>query len=276
MKIDIQKALTNSDCTTALSLGGQLYNSAYSDNETRLLYASAHGCNIGLNLYDLIDELANFNTSNPIGEFAHFFPSTSTDSRMASSWYAQDALEAMLNGGTVLAPADEIYPTSYNIGSVLVNDRTEDSNAYMMFIGMAAIGTALNRYGNPSATYTQGTTLPWETQALIKSDTTGAGCALASAFLNFFDGANASIGYLTASLGSQVTTILTLLETPITQTDLVRNTYGGNAHCLNDGFTQVQCTAALQRLRYRGACAEQDAAASTAAGIIGAVNDLWL
>ncbi len=278
MKIDILNSLTKEDCATAITLATTLYDSKYSDNEIRMLYASAHGCNVGLKLYDAIGDLANFNIANPISQFPKMFPSTVADSRLASANYAQDALQAILNSGTVLAVPDQIYPGTYNVGSDNYVFRSDDANTYLMFISMAEIGTALNRFGSPSATYGQGTTLQWETMAAVKADTTGAACALASAFLNFFDGANSAFSYLAPSATGSIKAVLTIMQDPLVTQDPIpgRTTFGGNAHCLSDGYTQAQCTAAGQRLRFRGACSEQDPAASFAAGIIGAVNDLWL
>lgn len=241
-----------------------------------MLMASSYACDIGIKLYSLVTSLSSFSTNNPIGQFAKYFPSSSGDSKLASSWFATDALLETLNPGAIVAPADQFYVGTSNPGSVLTNDRTVDSNVYLMFIGMAAIGTSLNRYGAPTGTYNQGTALPWETMALVKADTSGAACALASGFLNFIDGAADAVLYLASSSASTINTVVAQLKQEVFTTDTVRATYGGNAHCINDGFSQSQCTAALLRLRYRGACAEQDAAASVAAGIIGAVNDVWL
>ena len=136
-------------------------------------------------------------------------------------------------------------------------------------IGMAGIGTALNRFGNPTASGGKGTNLTWTTLATVKADTTGNACNLASALLNFFDGANSAIQYLASGTVGNIKSVLTLLESPI-------QTYATTTQCHTvDGFTQAQCDAAYTRLRYRGACQEQDAAASVAAGVIVEINLLW-
>lgn len=275
MKRQILEDLTKNACANAIELATELYTSKYTDNETRMLYASAMGCNVGLNMYTVIGQLPNLGTSaNPIGEFAKMFPATSADSRMESAQYGLDATQSILNFGSVVSIADQLYPSSYNIGSVLTRDRTDDANVYLMFISMAVIGTVLNRYGAPDASYGQGADLPWETVATVKADTTGNACALAAGFLNFFDGADIAQAFL-GSNGSSISSVLGVIQSPITVSNPLRPGYGGQARCLADGFTAAQCTAAAIRLRYRGSCTELDPIASVAAGIIGSVNRLW-
>ncbi len=300
MKLDIRNALTSVDCTTALALASRLYNSSYVDNESRLLFASSHGCNIGINLYTLIDELSKttFGDQNQIFKaLVRLFPSTASDSRMESSWYAQDALLSSLMNGAVTSTVDQFNPAlgsagngidpttnlPYNTASTLSRNRTADSNAYLVFIGMAAVGTALNRYGyaagqSPAAlSYGQGQDLTWTSRALMRGDSTGSGCALVSGLYNMLDGMEATSGLMSGSAGSSMTNIVGNLKDAINQ--------GGTAACTQDcllidslsaAVCAIECSAAEARLRYRGACTETTAAASFAAGVIQIINAGWL
>jgi hypothetical protein len=277
MKVAINQALTSADCSTAIQLSTQLYNSIYSDNDIRLLYASSHACNVGIQLYGLLDDITKASFTTPdsiIRTFVRLFPTSASDSRLQSAWFSQDGLLASLNTGAVVAPVDQINFTSFNPSSVEVTDRTLDSNTYLMFIGMAVIGTGLNRYGYTAAqspaglSYAQGQNLPWGTLAAVKADTSGAACATVAGFYNMFDGINSIVGLLSGSTSSQLSSITTLLSTALDN--------AGNNQCTTvDPFTQVQCTAAKRRIHFRGACAENDPNASFAAGVINGINALW-
>ena len=277
MKIDIKQALTKLDCTQALSLSTLLYQSNFVDNDARLLYASAHGCNIGIQLFSLLDNIttSNFGTPNEIiKSLVRIFPSSSGDSKMQSSWFAQDALQSMLNGVAVIAPADVVQFSPNNKGSVSVQDHTNDANAYLLFIGLAGVGTVLNRYGYApgqsavTLSYKKGQSLPWTTLAAVQTDTTGVACALTASFFNMFDGIYTMLSFLSGATSGQLSSISTLLSGFF---DLA-----GKTRCGLDGFSVAQCNAAAIRIRYRGACTEQAAAASFAAGVIGGINGVWL
>ena len=274
---DINNALTVGDCNTAINLSTQLYNSQYSDNDIRMLYASSQGCNIGIQLPTLITELSSADFSSVDSIFkslVRIFPSrTALDSRFQSAEYAQDALQAMLNPGAVIAASDTIYPGSYNPGSVWTRDRTDDSNDYLVFLSMAAIGTGLNRWGfnasdNPAALgYAKTLSLPWTTWQTIQSDRTTNGCGIASALLNMFD----AITALSASGGSTAAT----LENITTEMEAGIDAAGA-LNCTNDGFSATDCNNAVIRLRFRNSCLESEPIASVAAGIIQAINAGWL
>ncbi len=275
--LDVQHALTVSDCADALSLITPLYNSIYSTNQVRMYYASAHGCNIGISFYYLLTQIAASDFSSIDGIFkslVQLFPSTSLDTHLQSAWLATDALQSCLDLGPIMTAPDVINPLGFNPGSVRYTDRSADSNSYLMLISMAQIGNTLNRYGytalqSPSGMgYAQGTLLPWVTKNLMKADNTGAGCALASGMLNLFDGITANSSILPSSISGAMTSVNTLLG--------ILFTTAASAQCMADGFLSFQCDAAIERLRYRGACAEQDAAASAAAGIINVINAGWL
>ncbi len=276
LKFEVKQALTQNDCVKALSLITPLYESTYSDNDARMYYASSHGCNIGIQLYTLLDSIttANFATPSDIFKsFVRLFPSTAADSRLASSWYAQDALQTILNPGTVIASYDQIAPTTVNPGSVLSQHRTLDANTYMVFIGMSVIGTGLNRYGYTAAQtpaslgYGKGQNLPWTTRALVQADTTGSACAIVSGLYNMFDGITAVVTILSGGPSGALTSILSGLQSAA---DLA-----GSLNCTTDGYSAAQCSAAAIRVRYRGACSEQAAAASFTAGVISGINASW-
>ncbi len=277
MIFEIRNDLTNMNCTPALVLSTQLFNSQYSNNEIRMLYASAHGCNVGIQLYPLLDSIskADFSSLDAIFKtLVKLFPSrTALDSKLQSAWIIQDTLQSILNPGTVVGASDQNVINAFNTGSLLYRDRTSDANAFSVFTSMAGVGTSLNRYGyntsdDPASLgYAQVLNLTWTTKALIKADTEHAGCALASSMLNMFDAVNA-VSSITSGAVSAAFSLISAAQTGI---DLA-----GNAQCTADLFTAPECANAAKRLRYRDACWEQDAAASYAAGIIQAINAGWL
>jgi hypothetical protein len=280
MKVEIKQALTKNDCTTALSLSGKLYQSQYSDNEARMLYASAQACNVGIQLYALLDDITNANFGDPdaiIRTFVRLFPSTSSDSKMQSSWFAQDALQSILTPGVVVAPANAITAWANNPGSSSSLDRTLDANTYLLFVSMGVIGTTLNHFGynlgeTPSTySYGQRVDLPWETLAAVQADTTGAACATASSFFNLFDGIGAIVTYLSGTTNTQLNAVISVLPSVLAGK--------GKIQCIADGFSSgtagSQCEVAAERIRYRGACADSAPVASFAAGVIQAINLAW-
>ena len=283
MEFDIQNALTNNDCTTAITLSTLLYNSQYSDNTIRMLFASSQGCNVGIQLYPLITSLGTANFSTPDNMFksmVQLFPSQfALDSKEQSTLLMQDALQSILNPATVVGAPNQVVANAFNIGSDLTRDHTPDANAFLVFTAMAGVGTNLNRNGyvagdNPaalafapdaaSALFAAGTT--WNTKARIKADTTQQGCALASSLYNMFD-AIAAVSNLTAGPIKQAFGLIGLVQS------LIIDPAGLNQCTTVDGFTAQQCADAAIRLRFRGACLEQDPAASWAAGVIIAITN---
>ncbi|MBC7396227.1 MAG: hypothetical protein H7333_02195 [Bdellovibrionales bacterium] len=279
LKFEVKQALTQNDCTKALTLVTPLYQSKYTDNDVRMFYASAHACNVGIRLYSLLDDLTSADMSNQIQIFRSFvrlFPSSTTDSKMASSWFALDALQSILLPGAVIANADQINPTTLNMGSVLSHDRTLDANTYMVFIGMSVVGTGLNRYGFlpnevPAATsYAKTQALPWTTKVAVQSDTSGAACSIVSGLYNMFDGITSIVTLLTSGPSGALSNINSNLQLGLNAI--------GSANCTgtDGGYTAAQCAAAATRIRFRGACAEQGPAAAFAAGVIQGINLGWL
>ncbi len=277
MIIDTQLALTTNDCVSAIEISKLLYYSKYSDNEIRMLYASAQACNAGVILYDVLDELLLADLSNADTIFrslVRIFPSrTSTDSRFQSAVYSVLSLQTILKTGVVVGVADSIKDGEFNPGSLLTRDRTSDANTFLVFISMASIGTALNRYGfnsndDPATlNYAQQVNLPWTTRVLVQGDTTNAACDIASGFLNMTDSINAVVALMDGSTASVLSSINSILVPAIT--------LAMNNRCTADGGTALQCSVAQARLRYRGACQENAFSASSAAGVIEGINAGW-
>ncbi len=276
MQQEIKNALTQANCSTALVLATTLFQSKYSDNEIRMLYASAHGCNMGISLYDLLDDIttSDFTSQDAIFKtLVRLFPSKSaTDTRLQSAMLAQDALHSILSMGVVVGASDRYYGAGFNPASVLKRDRTDDANIYLTFTSMGLVGSGLNRYGFNAADdpatfgYSQQVDLTWTTQNAIKADTSGEGCAIASGILNMLDGIDVLAALAPGSVASALTQITAQLQVAMSAA----------AHFTCDPLHGVAaCNAALVRLRFRGACTELDPNAASAAGIIGAINLGW-
>ncbi len=278
--IDIQNALTVGNCTNAITLSTQLYQSTYTNNDVRMLYASAQACNMGIQLYTLIQNIGQANLGSPDDIFktlVKLFPSkAATDSNLQSSWYAIDALQSILNPGAVVAPENLTYAGSNNPGSIKYQDRTDDANTYLVFLSMATVGTSLNRYGYGPADdpatlgYNKVLALPWTSQALVQADATYAACSLASGMYNMFDSIQAVGNIVSSSLGAALSGVTNLLKAGM---DLQ-----GIADCMaiyGVGAT-TQCNAGIARLRFRGACVEQGPSAAAAGGVIKVINAGWL
>jgi hypothetical protein len=277
MIFDVRNALTQLNCALALEYSTTLFESKYSNNEIRMLYASAQGCNVGIQLYPLIDEIsvADFSTVDAIFKsLVRLFPSrTALDSKLQSTGYIQDALQAILIPGTVIGASDQNVINAFNTGSVLYRDRTDDSNAFLVFTAMAGVGTSLNRYGystsdDPASLgYTQAVALPWLTRIDVKLDSTHNGCALASSLLNMFDAMSAVSGIASGSISTAFSAILAVQGVMEA---------AAKVQCQGDGFTGDQCDVAKARLRYRDACFEQDSAASFAGALNRQIDTGWL
>ena len=138
LKRDIRNALSNSSCDEAVILATPLYQSQYSDNEVRNLYASAQACVAGIRFFTTLDNISQGDFTSLSAFFrtvVQIFPSrTGLDSKMQASWNAQDALMAMLNPASVLAPFQAFNLNSFNPASVRHFDRTADANLFLIFV----------------------------------------------------------------------------------------------------------------------------------------------
>lgn len=269
----VNSALTNGDCDAAILGIESLYNSGGTDNQVRRLRASAHACKAGINFFPLITNLAagSFSGSGLWRTITLLFPSTGTDGKTQASFYSTDALQAWLKTGTILSSLYKISGDPYNPGSVLVGDRTDDSNLYLSLVSMATIGTLHNTYGNPDpVTGAPGgaSPLPWTSLAKMDEE----GCGYASALLNLSDSLN-SIGTTYTQL-SGVSTAVGLVAA------------GFDAAC--DAACQVYCPTLQaaggctgkcpKTLRHRGACdratpGTENVNACSAIGLVGLLND---
>jgi hypothetical protein len=181
-----------------------LYNSSNTNNEVRMLTASAYGCEAGLNFFSTLTNItldANTLTATFWGFFAQLFPSNINDKVVESSGYGMDTLMTTLILGQVILPSDLLNTTSLNPESLNVNDRIGDSNIYMLMMSMAAMGGAESRYGKPDANFHPQSAMPFTDNITNMSD---QGCIYASGVLNFFD----SIVPATAVLSSDVANVL--------------------------------------------------------------------
>lgn len=202
--------LTQGKCDDALDLLDPAVNGVSSDNEYRMMMASAYGCKSGINYFPLLQALA---TSNPVGPglwraATKFFPSEVGDSKMEATWLGTALLMGVLAPGAILPPEYAINAESFNPGTVDKDSRTTDSNSYLFFMSLALIGSTQNRYGKlstesfDSSTYDKLRDLPWSTAQSVSDDSTG--CAYAGSVLNLFDNvgavASAASGDISSSL----------------------------------------------------------------------------
>lgn len=274
---EIRNALTAQNCASALEMSKLLFESPYTDNNIRLLYASAQGCNIGISMYNLVDDLqtADFSSIDAIFKtMVRLFPSKlANDSRYESAVIAQDILQSALLPGTVVSTVDRTFAGTQNPGSVRSRDRAQDANIFLAFTSMATVGTGLNRWGYNAATdpatlgYAQQQNLPWNSLVTLRGDSTRSSCAIPSGLLNMLDAIQETINVSPGPLSNALTAVIANLQ----------NSTSVAAHASCDAhFTVAECDAGLIRLRYHDACWEQDPAAWSALGILNMINMGWL
>ncbi len=204
------KALTTSDCSTALELLLPVYNSSDTDNEVRMLTASAYACWANINYFKLIGDIVTNSATLASSGFWNFasqdFPSTIGQDHVAEgALLSQDALLATLKTGIPVLPSGAINSGTYNEGSVYSLDRIDDSNLYLIFTALAGIGSLQNRYGSPNSSYHPQSALPWTTAANVSTD----GCGYASSILNFVDAIEAAKNIVPSNLKNTLTSIST-------------------------------------------------------------------
>lgn len=293
------KALTNRDCTGAIAIIEPWYNSENSNDEVRMVYASAHGCNAGINFFEFVGDLLE---SPPVmtelwTTIAKVFYSNNQpllDKRIESTRRAIEALLAVKTYGAIVAPIDLINPSSFNPGSLLAFDRTADSNFYNAIVSMASIGALQSRYSDPdSATgskgrvlgYTLATTAGWADATNIAGD----GCQFAASLLNMVD----SIEQIAINPGGNGGRALADMISPLTPhlPDICNAGCRGNAAAVINGetidfsgtgcaFADDQCEGSGARacpveLRNRASCTGvvSNRASCAAAGIARFVNE---
>jgi hypothetical protein len=188
---DVNIYLNTGQCSAALVEITPLYNSANSDNNVRMAMASVYGCFAGVNFFKLASDITKTNLSAPgfpWNFMAVEFPSTNSpsDKVVESAGFGLDATMAILNPGEVLLAGDLFNTNTFNQDSLIISDRTTDSNFYSIFLTMSEIGGSENRAGaNASGSPTTNPPLPWVTSSTGGMST--AGCAFASGVANFAD-----------------------------------------------------------------------------------------
>lgn len=216
------KALSTGDCTRAIGLIEPLYNSVHSNDAVRLAYASAHGCNAGINFFALLDI---FVAAPPIGTafwttMAETFYHTDLnllDMRVESARRATQSLFSVLGYGVVVPLANQFNWGSFNPGSLMAIDRSADSNLYNVLVSAARIGALQNRYSAPDTvtwnkTQVVGYTVAAPAGWADATRTADHGCQFASSFLNFIDSVDQIAVNPGGSSGAAIATVTAAMK----------------------------------------------------------------
>ncbi len=279
---EVHSLLTRGLCDAAIDTIEPLYESIYTNNEIRLVRASAHGCKAGINYFDLLNGLVQNSSTLIIGGglwtflTQYFYHSTqrTVEDRFRSGWFATDSLFAILNTGVVVPAAFQVNTSTNNVGSVLVQHRTNESNLYLIFISMAVIGATQSRYGDPDTTnYRKNQDLSWISTTLMETE----GCAYAASIVNMLDGINEASNFIGPLIRTALSGIGTAFTSQINQAcdlgcrglnpDL---TASGDASCT---YAAGACTPCLDLLRNRNICSTDTQASCAASGIVRYIND---
>ena len=199
-----QRALSRRDCAEAYETIAPIYNSTASNNAVRLAMATTYACMAGVNLFELLSDLAVFGVSLEGSGLWQFltqeFPSTRipNDAKPTAALHSIQALWGMLNPGTVVQPTALVQSDSFNPGSLNSMDRLKDANLLLVFSSMALLGTLGNQYGSPNHYHQRTVDLPWGTPSSIPGDA----CAFGAALMNFVDGLEAAANLLPAPYGT--------------------------------------------------------------------------
>lgn len=275
------QALSNRECGGALSQILKLYESGNSDNDVRMITASAYACFAGVFFFKMVGDIGdNAGSLGGAGLWAlmtKLFPSTTDDRVVESALYSMDALMAILRNDVVLTETNLFNKETYNPASAAASDRYGNSNAFLFFVSMAAIGGIQNRFGAPdSTTFAKTKDLKWETAATVDAD----GCAYASSIVNFIDALGGVASSVTGQLAKNLTTIQSAFETVIfAACDIgCKNT---DVSALFTGWKQSGCTVVNAEcakcpasLRNRKSCTGKtdDLPSCAAAGIVNFIN----
>ncbi len=223
--------LTDGDCGSAIDLADTMYATAgVTDNEVRLIRASAHACRAEVGFFTMIDSITSSTSSLSGAGFwtlttQMFRPPSGTtdltmDQRIESGWKAMEALFATMNAGVTVPLDYQINFTSINPGSMTAQHRGADPNMLGMLTAFSILGNVQNRFGDPDSNNNQVTAFPWQTKATISDTTQSAisGCEYAGAYIHLVD----TIDAVTDSLQSD-----TLKNGLMTLSDVLRNGIGG-------------------------------------------------
>lgn len=278
---EVSNFLNTQRCPEAIQTIDRFYtkDGCGTDN-IRYARASAYACAANLNFFTLIDNLVN-NSSNLTGNLfwrylTELFPATLNDGKVAAGVYATEALMALRNVGTVTPVQYTINASTQHPGSLLVGDRQENANVYLMLTSMAMVGALQNEYGAPNGTYqptqvmgfTAGNAKGWVDPLYSTVDS----CTYASAILNMVD----SMGAVATSLGSistEVQTVATVLDAALAAACEAgcTNTTAVATGC---AFAAGQCNPCPILLRDSNSCtaAVTDKETCAAAGIADFIN----
>lgn len=282
----INKLLTSEQCQEAVAAIEPVYHSVYTDNQVRLLRAASHACFSGLNFVELLNSLitADLSGIDWFWQFMtqYYYPTgvagvartSLLEGRIQSSFYALDALMASIPSGRVINASNQFNPTSipvdfFNLASLAYTDRTDDSNIYLFFVSMAAMGNVQNLYGNPDASYDRQTDLPWVTSALM--DTTG--CGYAGAIASLFDSTTVMStvgGAAVRGVMANVTGGFSIFIDQACANGCAGMDWDGTAGF--EAACNFSCTTCPAKIRYRENCATDPETACAAAGLIRYMN----
>ncbi len=278
---EVSNFLNEARCGEAIQTIDRFYDKEGCGTDSiRYARASAYACAANLNFFDVVDNLTQ-NSSNLTGNLfwrylTQLFPSTANDGRVAAGEYATDALMALRKVGAVTPDIYKINAGTLHPGSLLVNDRQDNANVYLMLTSMAVIGALQNQYGAPNASYaptqkigaTAGNANGWTTVTFGTQDS----CSYAGAILNMID----TMGAISGQLGSLSTQIAATAAILIASMNAAceagcTNTTTDATGC---AIAAGQCTPCPIDLRYRNSCTftTTDKASCAAAGIADWIN----
>ena len=182
---------------------------------------------------------------------------------------------ASLNPGAVILPTTYFNTGTNNPASLNYTDRTVDSNVYLLFMSMVAIGGLENRYGAPNSQGVGQTALPWSSMASSSSGLTTQqlqdGCAFAASLANFADAISTTASDLSGPIASAVGSLNKAFTSGINGACEA----GCNGPTACNG--SVTCTECPLSLRNRANCTGEntDVNSCAAEGLSQFVNFTW-
>jgi len=280
--------LTTGDCGDALTTILPVYNSSASNNQVRLITASAYGCDAEVNFFQVLTNLGldgnTLTSASLLGYLSQIFPSTTADKVVESGGYGMEVLLTTLTTGEVIAPGNLINATSNNPGSLLFSDRIDDSNLYMLMMSMAVMGGAASRYGTATFHPIHATmAFPWVNNTTAMAT---EGCTVAAALENFLDVLEDEAAIVSGSASTQLQAIELLLnsatldaacEAGCKGTVLPLPNWQGSGCTLTTCGNSGHCPTAIRDWNQCHPNVANDPVACASAGIINLINTgaLW-
>ena len=151
-------SLSAGKCDDAIETLEPLYESEYSDNDTRELYASAKACKAGMDNFLGQILLVVENAADLVGPGglwrAAIVMYNDEDPEVAEDQFttlfdASDALKAMIPDRDVVSLPNRLNFDSPNPASLLATDRIDNSNFFQIFVSLGLLGYLESRYGAP-------------------------------------------------------------------------------------------------------------------------------